>query len=154
MNDAKSKRARALTPTLIAVAVLGAAFGGFTVAGGLSSEESAVEAESAEEEVTEPEEGEVVEIGQLTVSLDDSETRYARVGLAVVLDSEAVVEEVEGRFPLLKDAAVLTIADRSPDDLRSREGLEDLKASLSKIAGDIYPDGEVLRVILVEAIVA
>lgn len=148
MSDTKSKKARALTPILIAVAVLGAGFGGFTAAGGLSGEES------AEEKVTEPEEGEVVEIGQLTVSLEDSETRYARVGLAVVLDREAVVEEVEGRFPLLKDAAVLTIAERSPDDLRSREGLEDLKASLSEIAGDIYPNGEVLRVILVEAIVA
>lgn len=148
MSDTKSKRARALTPVLIALAVLGAGFGGFTAAGGLSSEES------ADEEVTEPEEGEVVEIGQLTVSLEGSETSYARVGLAVVLDSEAVVAEVEGRFPLLKDAAVLTIAERSPGDLRSREGLEDLKASLSKVAGDIYPDGDVLRVILVEAIVA
>lgn len=154
MSDTKSKRARALMPILIAVAVLGAGFGGFTAAGGLSGEESAGEGESAGEAVTEPEEGEVVEIGQLTVSLDDSETRYARVGLAVVLNSEAVVEEVEGRFPLLKDAAVLSIAGRSPDDLRSREGLEDLKASLSEIASDIYPDGEVLRVILVEAIVA
>lgn len=148
MSETKRKRARALAPMLVVLAVLGAGFGGFAAAGGLSGEET------TNGEVAEPEDGAVVEVGELTVSLTGSESHYARVGLAVVLDSEAVVEEVENRFALLKDAALLAIAERTPDDLRSREGLEDLRDSLSTIAGDIYPDGDVLRVVLVEAIVA
>lgn len=149
MSENKPSKARILIPILVVLAVSGAGVGGYAAAGGPAPED-----ESAVEEAETPvEDGDVVEVGELTVSLAGPESHYARVGLAVVLAEGTPEEEVADKFALLKDAALLTIADSSPDELRSRAGLEDLRATLTEIAHDIYPDGGVLRVILVEAIV-
>lgn len=145
-KDPKSKRLRILTAVLIALAVGAAGFAGYAAAGGPSEEDGT---EASEQ----PEDGEVVELGQLTVSLGGAEGHYARVGLAVVLAEGVAEEDVTGRFPLLKDAALLAVADLEPDDLRSRAGLEELRESLTDVAHEIYEDDRVLRVILVEAIV-
>lgn len=148
MSENRPKRARILIPILVVLAVSGAAFGGYAAADGPDPE-----GESQVKEETPPEDGDVVEVGELTVSLAGPESHHARVGLAVVLAEGTPEEEVADKFPLLKEAALLTIADSSPGQLRSRAGLETLRTTLSDIATDIYPDGGVLRVILVEAII-
>lgn len=147
MSEKKPGKTKILLILVVAVVIIGAGLGGFALASGPDPEAE----ETAEE--TEPRDGDVVEVGELTVSLAGPDSHYARVGLAVVLAENAPQEGVADRFPLLKDAALLTIADTSADRLRSREGLEELRATLTEIAHDIYPEGEVLRVILVEAIV-
>ncbi len=144
MSENKPGKARILIPILVVLALSGAGLGGYTAAGGPTPED---------ESSGGVEDGDVVEVGELTVSLAGPDSHYARVGLAVVLAEGTPEEEVAAKFPLLKDAALLTIAGSSPDELRSRAGLEGLRATLTEIAHDIYPDGGVLRVILVEAIV-
>lgn len=141
MSETKKKR-RLLPLLLLLIVIGGAASGGFVL--GMRN------APPAEEEVHE---GEVVEVGILTVSLGGAGTQYARVGLAMVLADGYGADEVSGRFPLVKDAAISVLAGKDPDDFRTQAGLARLREELSDIARDIYPDGEVLRVVLTEALV-
>ncbi|HEX7098640.1 MAG TPA: flagellar basal body-associated FliL family protein [Acidimicrobiia bacterium] len=139
----EAKKSRLLIPVVV-LALGGAGFGGYMFAGGASA---------APPPTTQPAEGEVVEVGVLTVTLPGPDAHYARVGLAVVLVEGVTEDAVAGRFPLVKDAAISILAGKTPDDFRTPAGLERLRRELSGIAQEIYPDGEVLRVVLTEAIV-
>jgi flagellar basal body-associated protein FliL len=110
-----------------------------------------VNAAGAEEPVV-ASDGAVVEVGVLTVGLRDG-TEYARVGIALVLDSTAVEADVEPLFALVKDAAIGVIARFSAEELRQPTGLDDLRSQLTDDIAAIYPDGTVRRVVLVEALV-
>ncbi len=140
----ETKKSRLLIPVVV-LALGGAGFGGYMFAGGASA--------ALPSEMTVPAEGEVVEVGELTVTLPGPNAHYARVGLAVVLAEGVSEDAVAGRFPLVKDAAISILAGKEPDDFRTPEGLQRLRADLTDIATEIYPDGEVLRVVLTEAIV-
>jgi len=143
MNE--PKKSRLLIPVVV-LALGGAGLGGYVF--GENNAEAAIPSEALE-----PAEGEVVEVGVLTVTLPGPDAHYARVGLAVVLKEGATEDDVAGRFPLVKDAAISILAGKGPDEFRTPEGLERLRTELSHIAREIYPDGEVVRVVLTEAIV-
>lgn len=106
-----------------------------------------------EEEPAPPEDGPVVEVAQMTANLAGSQLRYARFGFAVVLRDDAVPDDVEARFPLLQDAAISTVQTFDPDLLRTPEGLDEFRKRLTAHAGDIYPDEQILRVVLTEMVV-
>ena len=110
-----------------------------------------VNAAGAEEPVV-ASDGAVVEVGVLTVGLREG-TEYARVGIALVLDSTAVEADVEPKFALVKDAAIGVIAGFSAEELRQPTGLDDLRSQLSEDIAAIYADGTVRRVVLIEALV-
>ena len=134
------KRKRNLLALGLAVVVAGAAGYQATIARG-------------EPEPGTPREGEVLEVGVLTVSLPGDNPHYARVGVAVVLSEGVPAAEVEGRFPLVKDATILVVSSFTAEELRSSRGLERLRSELTREVQGIYPDGEVLRAVLVEALV-
>jgi flagellar protein FliL len=111
---------------------------------------------SDDEEVAEdvPEEdGAVVEISDLTANLRGDQLRYARVSMAAVLRVGADAGAVERRFPVLKDAALTELTGMTPDELRSTEGLEELRSRMTAHARKVYPDGEVLRILITELVV-
>jgi flagellar basal body-associated protein FliL len=143
MNE--SKKSRLLIPLLV-LALGGAGFGGYVL--GAQNAGAAVPPDEVE-----PAEGEVVEVGVLTVTLAGAGSNYARVGLAVVLAEGLGPDAVSGRLPLVKDAAISVLAGKTPDDFRTPDALARLRRQLTDIAREIYPDGEVLRVVLTEAIV-
>ena len=99
------------------------------------------------------EEGEIVDVGELTVNVNSSDVHYARVGFAVVLSTTATADVVTPHFPLLKDAAISEISRFTPDQLRTPEGGDELRASLTARAKELWPEGEVLRVVLTSLIV-
>ncbi len=138
---------------MIAVPVLLlAGAGAFFLMGG--SDDAAAEEEPV---VAEPVEGEVIDIGKMTVSLAElgpqGEQRYARVGLAVVLSTTADSATVGTRISLVQDAALTVISGMSPDELRTPEGMDKLRTAMTEKVLEIYPDGDVLRVVLTELIV-
>lgn len=100
-----------------------------------------------------PPEGPVVEVAQMTVNLAGTELHYARLGIAVVLRDDVVAPDVEGRFPLLQDAALSEAQALAPEVLRTPDGLQQLRERLTTRAQTVYPDGEVLRVVLTELVV-
>lgn len=115
--------------------------------------EDAAAAEPTPEASPEPVEGEVIDVATMTINLAGEDLRYARLGFAVVLESMADPAGVAGRFPLLKDAAITEVSTFTPDELRTSDGVARLRSTLSEEAVELFPDGEVLRVVLTELIV-
>lgn len=132
----RSKKARLLLGAIVVVGAVGA-----WQVGAAGAEEPVVASDGA-----------VVEVGVLTVGLREG-TGYARVGIALVLDSTAVEADVEPNFALVKDAAIGVIASFSAEELGEPTGLDDLRSRLSQDIAAIYPDGTVRRVVLIEALV-
>ena len=132
---------------LILVVVLLAALGGgyFFMFGGSSAPEEPVS--------TEPVEGAVIDGATMTVGLTGEGNSLARVSFAVVLSEGADSAVVGNKIQILQDAALTTISQYTAPDLRSVEGLDRLRAELTERALEIYPDGEVIRVVLTEVIV-
>lgn len=128
--------------------VIGGALLGIALAGGVFFLRG-----PAEEEAAAPVDGPIVEVAQMTVNLAGSQLHYARFGFAVVLQEEFAAPDVEERFPLLQDAALSEVQTFNPDVLRTPEGLDELRGSLTARAGEVYPDGQVLRVVLTEMVV-
>lgn len=100
-----------------------------------------------------PVDGAIVEVTNFTASLAGPEAHFAKVGFAVVLREDAVAETVSPRFPLLRDEALSVLARTEAAGLRSAEGQDRLRADLSAAAQQVWPDGEVLRVVLTELVV-
>lgn len=100
-----------------------------------------------------PIEGGVIPVETLTVNITGEESRYARVGFAVVLDSLADPTVVEGKLPLLQDAALQVMVKYDSATLQSVAGQEQLRQELSDASVALFPDGEVLRAVLTELIV-
>lgn len=132
---------------LVMMAVL-AGGGGFFAMRTLSAPASATP-----EVAPTPIEGAVIDVAEMTASLPGELPHLARVGFAVVLEEGVDPATVTPRFALLKDAAVTELAESSAELLITPEGVDDLRARLTGRAVEVYPDGEVLRVVLTQLVV-
>ncbi len=99
------------------------------------------------------EEGEVIEVGDLTVTLADQQLRYAKVGIAVVLSTVADSGVVGKKVPLIQDAAITVLSHFTAAQLLTDTGLDDLRGELTDATRALFPDGEVMRVVLTELVV-
>ena len=79
--------------------------------------------------------------------------RYARITFAVVLPEGGDSAAVGERMPVLKDGVLDVVAGMTAADLVGPQALATLRESLTAKAVEIYPDGEVLRVVLTEVLV-
>lgn len=149
-QGAETKKGAAGKKKLVILVVLALALG----AGGFMAMRM-LSAPAAEEPVAEPTpvEGEVLDVAEMTATLAGDTPHLARVGFAVVLEESADSALVESKFALLKDAAVTELTESSADELVTPAGVDDLRSRLSVRARDVYPDGEVLRVVLTELVV-
>lgn len=132
------------------VAVLALAAGGLLGPELLGGEEAAAEAAPAP---TTPADEVILEVTSLTANLAGPELHYGRVAFSVVLSPDALAETVTARFPLLEDAAIGEVTSMTPELLRSPEGLGELRGRLMARAQEVYPGGEVVRVVLTELMV-
>lgn len=140
-------RRRLLLIVGLVVVIALAGGGGFVLLGG-----DGAEAEAPEEPAA-PTEGVVADVAVLTTSLAGPSGAYVRVGLAVVLAEGVAATEVADRYPLLKDATLSAVSRHTAEELRTPTGQDTLRDELSAAARDIWPDGEVLRVVLTEWLV-
>ena len=142
-----SKKKFIIIGAVVAVAAVGYfMFGG---GGGEVPEEDMV----AEEDM-EPVEGEVIEIGKMTIVLaDEGESlRYARVGLAVVMSELGDSGVVGTKVSLIQDAAITVMSEMTSAELRGAEGATLARERLTEEVLKIFPDGDVVRVVLTEMI--
>lgn len=146
----KSKKKLIIIGAVVGVLVIGGA--GFLVLGGGGG--GGAETEAAVTTTTEAPIGTVIEGDTLTVNLADSgDPRYARVTFAVVLPNGTDSGTVGERMALLKDQAIDILAGTTSSGLLGDGGLDSLRTDLTAAALEIYPDGEVLRVVLTEVLV-
>jgi flagellar protein FliL len=134
------RRGKRLLAVVALVALLAAAAAFLVLRGG---------DEDTPEEVAE---GHIVEVAQMTANLAGGD-HYVRFGFAVVLHDGVVPGDVDGRFPLLQDAALSTAQGFGPAELVAPDGTDAFRHKLSERAVALYPDGEVVRVVLTELLV-
>lgn len=108
--------------------------------------------EAAAEDLV-PEEGEIVAIGEMTTSLAGPGSHYVRVQLAAVLNTSADAAVAEERFPLMRDRALGVLMAFTPEDLRTVEGAERLRSTLTEEAQTIWDEDQVLRIVLTDLLV-
>ena len=98
-------------------------------------------------------EGDIVEVGAMTVNLSADGLSFARVGMALVLSQPNTSVEIEPRMALFRDGAISEVAQWGPEDLRTPAGHQLLRDGLGEVAAEIWPDGEVVRVVLTELLI-
>lgn len=98
-------------------------------------------------------EGPVIEAEQMTINLADDDPRYARLKFAVVLPMGGDAAAVGERFPILKDSVLDVVIRYTADDLRQPDILDTLRGQFTAKAMEVWPDGEVIRVLITELLV-
>lgn len=140
-KDGKKKLIMMGLPVLVLLAA------GYMVLGGGGGDE----AEAAEPPP--PVEGAVVAADPITVTMSGDPVHYVKLTFALVMEETADRSAVEGKLPLMYDAAISVVGTYDAEDLRVPAGLDRLRSDLTDRATEVYPDGEVLRVVLTEVIV-
>ncbi len=88
------------------------------------------------------------------VNLADPElTMYARVSVTMELSSPEVVTEVQRREPIIRDAIIEILSNKTSRELRSPEGREQLKLEIIKRVNTILVQGGVRNVYFTEFVV-
>ena len=95
------------------------------------------------------EEGDIFPMEELVVNLtDQDESRYLRVGLALVLELGTAPESMETEAPIAIDAAIDYLSAQSFADLREPGSKTEIRDELSARIREAYGDEKVVRVLL------
>ncbi len=88
------------------------------------------------------------------VNLADPEmTMYARVSITLEVSAPEVVLEVQKREPILRDAIIEILSNKTSRELRSPEGREQLKLEIIKRINTILVQGGIRNVYFTEFVV-
>ncbi len=88
------------------------------------------------------------------VNLADPEvTMYARVSVTLEVSSPEVVLEVQKREPIIRDAIIEILSNKTSRELRSPEGREQLKLEIIKRVNTILVQGGIRNVYFTEFVV-
>lgn len=94
-----------------------------------------------------PEEGEVLELPEVVINLANPETRYARVGVALVLEKGILAKDFEAESAIAKDVVLAYLSKLSFEQLREPATKEQAKTELSTLIREAYGDAKVVRVL-------
>jgi flagellar protein FliL len=128
---------------LIGVVVLAVVAYKFVLAPKPSAEPAAA-AEGAHAVV---EEGPVVPLPELVLNLADEDTRYLRVGLALILEKGTPTEHFKEELPIASDVAVDVLSEKTYAELREPGAKQHVKEELSEKVREAFHGEKVARVI-------
>jgi len=95
------------------------------------------------------EEGDIFPMEELVVNLtDQDESRYLRVGLALVLEAGTSPDAMEAEAPIAIDAAIDYLSGQSFSDLREPGSKSEIRDELSALIRAAYGDEKVVRILL------
>ncbi len=107
------------------------------------------EEEIAAAEAADPEEGEIFPMEEIVVNLADTdESRYLRVGLALVLEQGTPAVSMETESAIAVDAAIELLSELTFDELRETGAKGEVRTDLSSAIRTAYDDAKVVRVLL------
>lgn len=95
----------------------------------------------------EPIEGEIFELPEMVINLQDTEVQYVRVGVALILEEGTMAADFELESAIAKDVILEDLSARTAEELRSAQGKQDIKAELSTEIREAYGDEKVVRVL-------
>ncbi len=107
-------------------------------------EETEMLAEPMEVELIE---GEIFQMEEMVLNLEDPDVGYLRIGLAVVLEEGILAADFEMESAIARDVAVTFLSAQSVEDLRSAAGKVEIKKELSMLMREAYDDEKVIRVL-------
>jgi flagellar FliL protein len=90
--------------------------------------------------------GTLLSLGEIIVTLDDAggSQRYLRITVDLELADQAAADMALERLPILRDVIIVTLTDRSAQELNRPEGMKGLRDELMRRLDERLP-GEVLR---------
>ncbi len=93
-------------------------------------------------------EGEIFELPEMVLNIDDPEITYLRIQFAVVLDDTIIGKDFEAESAIAKDILVTELGQLSATELKDPARREALKEELSAEIRSAYGDAKVVRILI------
>ena len=94
------------------------------------------------------------DVGTFIVNLQDKDAdRYLKITIVLDAQDEKVKAELEKRLPQVKDAITTLLFTKTSQDLRTTEGIEELKEEILKRVNAILPIGGVKNVYFTDFVI-
>lgn len=99
--------------------------------------------------------GPIFEAGEFTVNLMSSgvQPRFIRTEIMVEGSSEEVVKELDRRTPQIRDLIISLLRLCTPDELRTPDGVEDLRARIVEGINELLLQGHVVDIYFVDLVI-
>ncbi len=94
-----------------------------------------------------PIEGEIIELPEMVINIEDDSVTFLRIGVAIVLEEGTLAADFEGESAIAKDIILNDLSGRSAEELRSPLGKQLVKDTLSNELRAAYGDEKVIRVL-------
>ena len=118
-------------------------------------EEKEKKAQKVVEEIKNVEDlGVQFDVGTFIVNLQDKDAdRYLKISIVLDVQDEKIKMELEKRLPQVKDAITTLLFTKSSNQLRTPEGIEELKEEILKRVNAILPIGGVKNVYFTDFVI-
>ena len=94
------------------------------------------------------------DVGTFIVNLQDKDAdRYLKITIVLDVQDEKIKAELEKRLPQVKDAITTLLFTKSSKELRTAEGIEELKEEILKRVNAILPIGGVKNVYFTDFVI-
>ncbi len=112
-------------------------------------------AEKIEQEIKNVEEvGIQYDVGSFIVNLSDKDAdRYLKVSVVLEVQDQSIVQEIEKRLPQIKDSITTLLFTKNSREIKTPEGMEQLKEEIIKRVNAILPLGGVKNVYFTEFVI-
>jgi flagellar protein FliL len=98
--------------------------------------------------------GPTLRLPDFVIHLKDADTdRYARISFEVEVADDKAKEEVTARLPVIRDAFLAYLSDRSAADLRGGEAMTRLKSALGERLAQVTPGVPIQALYVTELVV-
>jgi flagellar FliL protein len=146
-EEAAAAAASAKKKKMIGLVVVAGLLYQFVLKGSPPPEEEQAAAGAAAAELV-IEEGEIAPLEELVVNLaDQDQLHYLRLGVAAVLSVDFVLADIEPQLVKVNDVVIDVVSRKTFADLRVAGATTALKEEISLAVQEVFPDGEVVRVI-------
>lgn len=92
--------------------------------------------------------GEVVQVAEATVSLGGDPPRFAMITYSAVLSVDATADMVSADLARMRSQAQVAFRGKDADALHTEAGFLALQDELTAVAHQVWPDGEVVEVLI------
>jgi len=102
-----------------------------------------------------PEMGVLVNLEDIVVTLagGGNKPRYLRININVEVPNALIAEVVSTRLPQLRDMVIMTLSDKTPEDLSTPEGKQGLRDELFRRIDEKMPEGTLMNIYFSDLVV-